>query len=157
MNNHVTVLEIDANAIKHNLNFFKQKVEEKTKVMVVVKAFGYGSDGVEVAKIVKDDVDYFAVAYAYEGEALRKAGIENPIMVFNPQIDNIECIVANRLEPALYNFKILSAFFNGDAYFGSRLSSFADFFSSLICSCIVSTCSNLRSISTAVISPSFSS
>ena len=49
MNNHVTVLEIDGNALKHNLNYFKQKLNPETKFLAVVKAFGYGSDGVQVA------------------------------------------------------------------------------------------------------------
>ncbi|CAM1359410.1 Alanine racemase [Tenacibaculum litopenaei] len=110
MNKHVTVLEIDAKALLHNLNFFKKKLAENTKLLAVVKAFGYGSDGVEVAKIVKDQVDYFAVAYAQEGIALREAGIETPILVLHPQIPNLEAIVAHRLEPNLYNFKIFDAF-----------------------------------------------
>ncbi len=110
MNNHVTVLEIDASAIKHNLDFFKQKLKPETKLLVVVKAFGYGSDGVEVAKIIEEDVAYFAVAYAHEGVALREAGIDTPILVLHPQIANIECIVTHRLEPSLYSVKILKAF-----------------------------------------------
>ena len=32
MNNHVTVLEIDANAVLHNLNYFKQKLKPETKI-----------------------------------------------------------------------------------------------------------------------------
>ncbi len=110
INNHVTVLEIDAKAIKHNIEFFKKQLQPTTKMMAVVKAFGYGSDSIEVAKIVKDDVAYFAVAYAAEGIALREAGIETPILVLHPQIANIDSIVKHRLEPNLYNFKILSAF-----------------------------------------------
>ena len=110
MNNHVTFLEIDASAIKHNLNFFKQQLLPETKILVVVKAFGYGSDGVQVAKIVENDVDYFAVAYTQEGIIFREAGIEKPILVLHPQIANISSIVKYRLEPSLYNFKILEAF-----------------------------------------------
>ena len=68
MNNHVTVLEIDGNAIAHNLNYFKQKLRPETKTLAVVKAFGYGSDGVKVASFLQDKVDYFAVAYAHEQE-----------------------------------------------------------------------------------------
>lgn len=110
MNNHVTVLEIDAKAILHNLNFFKQQLNKETKILAVVKAFGYGSDAVEIAKIVQDNVDYFAVAYSLEGIALRKAGIKTPILVLHPQIQNIPDIVTYRLEPNLYNFKIFDAF-----------------------------------------------
>lgn len=110
MNNHVTVLEIDANAVLHNLAYFKQKLAEKTKVLAVVKAFGYGSEAVEIAKIVEDTVDYFAVAYCGEGVQLREAGIKTPILVLHPQIQNIAEIVKNRLEPNLYNFQIFDAF-----------------------------------------------
>lgn len=110
MNNHVTVLEIDGNALVHNLNYFKQKLNPETKILAVVKAFGYGSDGVQVAKFLEDKVDYYAVAYAHEGVALREAGVKTPILVLHPQIQTLQQIVNFRLEPNLYNFKIFDAF-----------------------------------------------
>lgn len=110
MNNHVTVLEIDGNALTHNLNYFKQKLNPETKILAVVKAFGYGSDGVQVAKFLEEKVDYFAVAYTHEGIALREANIKTPILVLHPQIQNLQAIVDYRLEPNLYNFKIFNAF-----------------------------------------------
>lgn len=110
MNNHVTVLEIDGNALKHNLQYFKDKLGADTQVLVVVKAFGYGSEAAEVAKFIEKDVYYFAVAYTDEGIALRKAGIEKPILVLHPQIQNLELIIEHQLEPNLYNFNIFNAF-----------------------------------------------
>ena len=87
MKNHsVTKLQIDLNAIKFNLNYFKEKLQEKTKILVVVKAFGYGSDAIEIAKSIQNSVDYFAVAYTDKGVALRKAGISTPILVLHPQV-----------------------------------------------------------------------
>lgn len=109
-NNHVTVLEIDGSALEHNLNYFKSKLQPTTKMLAVVKAFGYGSDGVKVASFLEDKVDYFGVAYTHEGIALRDAGIEKPILVLHPQIQNFDAIVQYQLEPSLYNFKILKAF-----------------------------------------------
>ncbi|CAM1352131.1 MULTISPECIES: alanine racemase [Tenacibaculum] len=109
-NTHVTILEIDANAVLHNLTYFKQKLKPETKVLVVVKAFGYGSESVEIAKIVEDKVDYFAVAYTNEGITLRESGIKKPILVLHPQIQNLELVVKYNLEPSLYNFKIFDAF-----------------------------------------------
>ena len=85
INNHVTVLEIDGRALKHNLGYFRQKLDSNTKVLAVVKAFGYGSDGVQVATFLDNRVDYFAVAYTHEGEALRKAGVKTPILVLHPK------------------------------------------------------------------------
>ena len=81
MNIHVTILEIDGYALKHNLQYFKQKLEAETKLIVVVKAFGYCSQAAEIAKFLENDVDYFAVAYTDEGIALRNAGIESQILV----------------------------------------------------------------------------
>ena len=110
MNNHVTILEIDGNAILHNLNYFKKKLKPETKILAVVKAFGYGSDAVQIAKFLQKKVDYFAVAYTNEGIALREADIKTPILVLHPQIQNLQSIVDYKLEPNLYNFKIFNAF-----------------------------------------------
>lgn len=110
MNNHVTVLEIDGNALVHNLSYFKQKLQPETKILVVVKAFGYGSDAVQVAKFLEDKVAYFAVAYTHEGVALREAGVKTPILVLHPHQQNLQAIIAFRLEPTLYNFNIFNAF-----------------------------------------------
>ncbi|VAW25473.1 Alanine racemase, partial [hydrothermal vent metagenome] len=83
-NSHVTVLEINLNAINSNLNYFKSKLYKNTKILIVVKAFGYGSDAVKIAKFLENNVDYFAVAYLNEGIALRKGGIKKPILVLHP-------------------------------------------------------------------------
>ena len=112
MENHITVLEVNGNALLHNLRYFKQKVKNDTKILAVVKAEGYGSDGVKIARFLKNKVDYFGVAYTDEGITLRKAGIKNPILVLHPQIQNLSILTKYQLEPNLYNFKILDAFLN---------------------------------------------
>lgn len=109
-NNHVTVLNINLNAIDFNLSYFKSKLKNTTKVLVVVKAFGYGSSATKIAKHLAKKVDYFAVAYLDEGIALRKAGIENPILVLHPQKQNLEKIIEHCLEPNLYSNTLLNSF-----------------------------------------------
>jgi alanine racemase len=109
-NNHVTKLLIDLNAVSFNLDYFKSKLQKNTKSLVVVKAFGYGSDAVKIAKKIQNDVTYFAVAYADEGIALRDAGINNPILVLHPQTTNLQLIIDRCLEPNLYNTSILDSF-----------------------------------------------
>lgn len=109
-NNHVTVLNININAIDLNLNYFKSKLLKSTKLLVVVKAFGYGSSATKIAKHLANKVDYFAVAYLDEGIALRKAGIENPILVLHPQKSNLEKIIENCLEPNIYSKSLLRSF-----------------------------------------------
>lgn len=111
MNNSPTVLEIDSKAIQYNLKYFKSKLYPQTKLLVVIKAFAYGSDSVILAKILeKEKVDYLAVAYTYEGIDLRKAGITLPILVLHPQTENFEKIIDYDLEPNLYNFQTFLAF-----------------------------------------------
>lgn len=108
---HETVLEINLNAISHNLNFYKSKLKPETKLMVMVKAFGYGSGGFEIAKLLfHHKVDYLGVAFADEGIALRKAGIELPIMVLNPEMTSFQSIIQYNLEPEIYGIRGLKAF-----------------------------------------------
>ena len=96
-NKHVTLLTIDLNSVDFNLDYFNSKLQSNTKIMAVVKAFGYGSDAVNIAKHIQSKVHYFAVAYANEGVALRDAGIKTPILVLHPQIQNLELIIRNNL------------------------------------------------------------
>lgn len=108
---HETVLEINLNAISHNLNFFKSKLEPNVKIMVMVKAFGYGNGGFEIAKLLEHHkVDYLGVAFADEGISLKSAGIHLPIMVLNPETTSFPAIVQHQLEPEIYSLKGLHAF-----------------------------------------------
>jgi alanine racemase len=108
---HETVLEINLNAISHNLNFYKSKLKPSTKMMVMVKAFGYGSGGFEIAKLLEHHkVDYLGVAFADEGISLKNAGIMLPIMVLNPETTSFSSIIQHKLEPEIYSLKGLNAF-----------------------------------------------
>lgn len=108
---HRTVLEINLNALAHNLNYFRSKLNKGTKVMAMVKAFSYGSGTFEVANILQfQKIDYLGVAFADEGVALRKAGIVTPIMVMNPDQQSFESIIEYILEPEIYNLNMLEEF-----------------------------------------------
>ncbi|WNM19445.1 bifunctional UDP-N-acetylmuramoyl-tripeptide:D-alanyl-D-alanine ligase/alanine racemase [Flavobacterium capsici] len=108
---HETVLEINLNAVSHNLNFYKSKLNPKTKLMVMVKAFGYGNGGFEIAKLLEHHkVDYLGVAFSDEGIALKNAGITIPIMVLNPESTSFEAIIHYNLEPEIYTIKGLKSF-----------------------------------------------
>lgn len=108
---HETVLEINLNAIVHNLNFYKSRLKPETKIMVMVKAFGYGSGSYEIAKALSHQkVDYLGVAFADEGIALRNAGISTPIIVMNPENAAFAAMAAYNLEPEIYSARELKAF-----------------------------------------------
>ena len=108
---HGTVMEINLNALAHNLNFYKSLLKPNTKVMAMVKAFAYGSGSYEIAALLEyHKADYLAVAYVDEGVVLRQAGISLPIMVMNPASDSLERMIRYRLEPEIYNIAQLEAF-----------------------------------------------
>jgi len=106
-----TILEIDLGALEHNFNYLKSRLESSTRFLAVVKAFGYGSDSILIARKLESlKVDYFAVAYVKEGLALRDAGIKTPILVLHPQPANFDILIERCLEPSLYSSRILKRF-----------------------------------------------
>lgn len=108
---HETVLEINLDSISHNLNYYKSKLADDVKIMVMVKAFGYGNGGLEIAKLLEHHkVDYLGVAFADEGISLKNGGIKLPIMVLNPESTSFPSIIQYQLEPEIYSIKGLKAF-----------------------------------------------
>ena len=105
---HNTVLEINLDALTHNLNFYRSQLKSTTKVMVMVKAFAYGSGLGEVANLLQyHRVDYLGVAYTDEGVVLRENGVRLPIMVMNPAPDDFTRMIQYHLEPEIYNHELL--------------------------------------------------
>ncbi len=110
---HQTVLEINLNAITHNLNTYQQLLNPGVKLMAMVKAFSYGSGSFEIANLLQfNQIDYLAVAYADEGVELRKAGITLPIMIMNAEEITFDVLVQYNLEPEIFSFGIFLAFEN---------------------------------------------
>lgn len=108
---HKTTLEVNLDALRHNLNFYRSLLKPETQIMAVIKAFAYGSGSTEVARLLEyNKVDYLAVAYADEGVALRKEGLKTPIMVMNPANDDAYGMIKYNLEPEVYNISQLQHF-----------------------------------------------
>ncbi|WP_166334266.1 bifunctional UDP-N-acetylmuramoyl-tripeptide:D-alanyl-D-alanine ligase/alanine racemase [Sphingobacterium chungjuense] len=110
---HGTVLEINLNAIEHNLRQYRSLLPTDVKLMAMVKAFSYGSGSFEVANMLQyNGVDYLTVAFVDEGVELRQGGISLPIMVLSPDESTFDRLVSHHLEPEIYSFRILRAFTN---------------------------------------------
>lgn len=107
-----TQLEVRLSDLKYNVNHLKSFIKDGVQFMAVVKASSYGTGSEPIAMYLEREnlADYFAVAFASEGVALRKAGITRPIMVFHPQEAHFECIVSYNLEPAMYSTRIFELF-----------------------------------------------
>lgn len=108
---HETVLEIYLKALEHNLAAYRSCISKEVKLMVMVKAFSYGSGSYEVANILQfNKVDYLTVAFVDEGVELREGGIQLPIMVLSPHESSFDDLVRYQLEPEIYSLRILRAF-----------------------------------------------
>ncbi len=101
---HKTMAEINLTTLVSNYKKIKNVVGSKVKIMAMVKAFGYGTGSVEIARILQfHHVDYLSVAYADEGVVLRQAGIHVPIMVMNVDETTFDTLVKYHMEPEIFS------------------------------------------------------
>ncbi|MBR1549878.1 MAG: bifunctional UDP-N-acetylmuramoyl-tripeptide:D-alanyl-D-alanine ligase/alanine racemase [Bacteroidales bacterium] len=125
---HETIMEVNLDAMIHNLNYYRSRINSGTKLMAMVKAASYGAGKVEVASALQfNHVDYLTVAYADEGVELRRNGIHLPIMVMNPEEASFDDIVKYRLEPDIYSFRILELFSQRVRLYGERMAIHVEF------------------------------
>ena len=77
-----TRVELSLDALRHNLQAFRNAIPQGCRLMASVKANAYGHGAVEVAREAERfGVDYLGVAFLDEALQLRKAGIQTPILV----------------------------------------------------------------------------
>ena len=74
---------VDLDAIRHNFDEVKRRLEPQVKVLSIVKADAYGHGAVPVAKALESRTDFFAVSAVSEGVELRAAGIKKPILILS--------------------------------------------------------------------------
>src|SRR5680860_428463 len=78
-------LIVDLDAIQGNVQAIAVNINPRTKIMVVVKAGGYGHGGPRVAEAaLAGGAAWLGVATVSEGIELRNAGITAPILVLSP-------------------------------------------------------------------------
>lgn len=108
---HITTLEVNLDMLLKNLNLFRAGIGVGTKVMAMVKAFAYGGGPGQISEwLIKNGVDFLAVAYVDEGVQLREYGINARIMVMNPDPRALSSMINYDLEPEIYSFGILEDF-----------------------------------------------
>ncbi|MBO6185635.1 MAG: bifunctional UDP-N-acetylmuramoyl-tripeptide:D-alanyl-D-alanine ligase/alanine racemase [Chryseobacterium sp.] len=109
---HDTVLEINLNALLHNINYHKSLLKPATKMMAMVKANAYGLGSYEISEFLQHHhIDYLGVAFVDEGVELRKKGITVPIVVMNPEQHSYDTVIQYNLEPEIYSFRVLELFY----------------------------------------------
>ncbi len=108
---HATTMEIRMNDVRFNLEQYRGITGPDVRIMAMVKAFSYGSGGVEMAKFLAHErIDYLGVAFADEGIEIRRADIKIPIMVMNPDFQQSDLLIDHHLEPEIYNWSGLEVF-----------------------------------------------
>ncbi|MBQ1253669.1 MAG: alanine racemase [Alistipes sp.] len=108
---HTTVLEVNLDAMTHNVGYFRQFLPMNHRLVAMVKACSYGAGDVEVAQLMQRlGVNYLAVAFADEGITLREKGITMPIVVLNADAGSFDKMINFRLEPEIYSFHSLRDF-----------------------------------------------
>lgn len=95
---------IDAQALRHNVAEVRRRAQ-RSRVMAIVKADGYGHGSVSVATALADAADAFGVAAAEEGLALREAGVAQPICLLEGffQAAELPLLAQHRLSPVVHD------------------------------------------------------
>lgn len=116
--NSFATLELNNANMLHNYKYFRSKLKDTTKLLILIKANSYGHGAVEFAsQMEKAGADYFGIAHPVEGVELRVGGIKKPILVLTAGTDSFEDIVNHYLEPSIPTMDAMRKF---DAYLASR-------------------------------------
>lgn len=103
-----TTMEINLDSLVNNYNYFKSILKPNTEIICMLKAFGYGTGSIELAKTLQNQgVGGLAVAFIDEGIELRRNNISCPILILNPHSYNYRPLFDEHLEPVIYNFRLL--------------------------------------------------
>ena len=98
-------VEIDLLKIQDNAKSIKEYCNRK--LIAVVKADAYGHGAIQVADVLHNITEMFAVATVEEGIELRQAGIRNPILVlFSTLPDTVDEIISYELTPTIDNWDL---------------------------------------------------
>ncbi len=111
LSENLTWAEIDLDAIAHNTQELKRRVGEKTELMAVVKANGYGHGAVQVAEAaLANGASRLAVHRTLEGVQLRQAGITAPVLIMGYTLpSDAETIVRWDLTPTVNTLEQVEA------------------------------------------------
>ncbi|MBN9377851.1 MAG: alanine racemase [Chlamydiales bacterium 38-26] len=90
---------INLAAIQTNIETIRKKIGLHTRLMVMVKAFAYGTDEIRIGKFLSTcGIDILGVSYVDEGVALKRAGTTQAIFVINAAIYEVTKVVKWELE-----------------------------------------------------------
>lgn len=90
---------INLAAIRSNLQVIQQRVGKDTRLMVMVKAFGYGTDHLQMARFyLSCGIDFLGVSYVEEARTLKKSGVSQSIFCLHATPDEAKEVVELEIE-----------------------------------------------------------
>jgi len=104
-------LEIDLDAVSHNIKTIRRIAGKNSEIMAVVKANAYGHDAIEISRVaLESGATRLGVGALEEGIILRKAGIEAPILVLGLTLeDQIDPLLFYDLVPTISDLQTVKA------------------------------------------------
>lgn len=101
---------INLATIESNLKLIRQKLPVETRVMIMVKAFAYGTEDVQMAKFLGTcDIDILGVSYIDEAISLRRADIKQALFSLNASLFEIPKIINWEIEVGVGDLKFIQA------------------------------------------------
>lgn len=102
-----TYVEIDLEAIRHNMRQTRKNIKQDTKIMAIVKADAYGHGAKQVSKAIDDLVDAYGVALVEEAIELREAGIRKMILIlgYTGEIE-FEDVIRYDISQTVYTYEM---------------------------------------------------
>ena len=99
-----TQVIIDLDAIEKNIDAVREKAG--LPVMAIVKADAYGHGAIQVARLLKDKCAFFGVSSMLEAMELRRAGLDNPILILGyTPVSAFPAAVRNGIRPSIFHYE----------------------------------------------------
>ena len=104
MNYDNTQVIIDLDAIEKNIDAVREKAG--LPVMAIVKADAYGHGAIQVARLLKDKCAFFGVSSMLEAMELRRAGLDNPILILGyTPVSAFPTAIRNGIRPSIFHYE----------------------------------------------------
>jgi len=108
---HPAWMEIDAQALRHNLKQIRKRATSNVMVIGSVKANGYGHGVLPICKILEEaGVDMLTTGSFSDARILRNEGITTPIVMLGGALPvGISELVQEKVIPTIYNIEAANA------------------------------------------------
>ena len=115
-------LLVDLDAIRDNVARFRSLCGPEVAILAVLKAWAYGTELARLATALQDSgINWIGVSAADEGAAVRRAGVQRPVLVMLMDIDELDKAVRWRLTPVVYSLDFARALVMGLQAMGASL------------------------------------